>query len=235
MECRALGYQLAGVQASGGARNQALAGVSYALTEKLVLSGGQDEVVRCCVQNPSQCTDEFISEWWKGTGTIYRLDTTKTGMKAAAKYLAVAGANLEFTQERGFTMSSEWTDEYFAYRTQRLKIPSCAEYLNNNPPKDDEVTFTGVSKPLDSEQESRRDARDDAQRQLVEALGTQYALDDGVASKAASGILSGLLESFVCVDAQDGPRVKYQARARLAVDKARFDEALAELQSTTGD
>jgi hypothetical protein len=55
-----LGLPIPALSFSGG--HSALAGIKYQLDEKLILDGGQEEMTKCCVENPSQCTDEIISE-----------------------------------------------------------------------------------------------------------------------------------------------------------------------------
>ena len=113
---------------------------------------------------------------------------------------------------------SEWSEpQYFAYRTVPFQIPSCDSYMNSLEERDGMVLFTGVSGRADSEQAARRDARDDARRQVAEYLGQTFSIQGDVALSNAESIISGVKDSLTCLDpvmeSASGPR--YLARVRM--------------------
>jgi hypothetical protein len=224
---------------------KALGGMEYDLTEKTILknlaedeeaAAGWEKFEACCVEMPSRCEGgEIISEWWKGTGAVYRLIDTSAGISGAVSQLAkVAGINADFKTTKSWSMAKDWSaPQYFAYRTQKVRIPSCEEYMNSSPELTDKVRFTGVSEFLGSESAARGAARDDARKQVVEYLGVEYKIQGDEVTKAAESVLSGVKDDLTCVDKMPSASTgqSYQSRVRMYVDKARLDEAVAKMRS----
>ncbi len=229
-----LGLAPVGLDIGGSLGHKVIAGMEYELTEKMILDGGQDEMTRCCVENPAQCTDEIISEWWAGTGKIHRLITTNAGLKATLANLEESGM-VNFGMSKGFTMNSEWsTPQYFAYRTQRLRLPSCEEYLNSSRSDTSSIAFTGVGEFKDTEQDARRDAREEARRLLVESLAQDYYVEGDKVQSYAEALIGGVMETLQCVERDEtGPMPQFKARAQMRVDKAEFEAAVQDLESRT--
>ncbi len=218
---------------SFGGKKVSLMGVDYAVTEKRIIAGGREALVRCCVENRSQCSDRIISEWWRGAGELYQVNNSKLGLQLVETALIGAPANVDLGTKRGFSMSQKWNeDAYFAYRTERVKIPTCEEYLNRTGGSDENrLTFTGVSGFLDSEQDSRRDSRRDASIQLVEYIGQRFDVRGDDVEVVANAVVSGLNTDFVCVNKVSGPRPQWQARTRMIVAAERVNSVLARMGS----
>jgi len=215
--------------------HKGIAGLDYKVTHKLIVSGGHKELEECCLRTPEACTDVYISEYWQGTGALHRAASSGGGLKGIVKGLEKNGG-VDFSSSSGWNTASEWTEPmYFAYRTASFQTPSCESYMNNLPDDPERVLFTGVSARVASEQAARRDARDDARRQLVEYLGTEYQLVGDEAFTHAEALISGVKDSLTCLDAPqasaEGPR--HLARVRMYVDSAKVDAAMAELKGKT--
>ena len=242
-----LNVGLSVVNIGGSFGRKSMGGMDYALTAKRVLTGESlDAAVACCVANNSACPRDdgeehalgeayqttVVAEWWQGTGSVYRLQSTDASLTAAVKKLESAGS-VDFKNATSWQMQSEWaTPQWFAYRTQRLRVPSCEEFMNSSPELADKVRFTGVSERDRTEQAARSDARDDARKQVVEFLGTEYQIVQGEAYKVAEGVTSGLKDDLTCVEkGGDATGPTYLARTRLYVDKARLDSAVASMHS----
>jgi hypothetical protein len=224
---------------------KALGGMEYDLTEKTILKNpaedpkaaeGWEKFEACCVEMPSRCEGgEIVSEWWKGTGAVYRLIDSKASIAGAVSQLAkVAGINADFKTTKSWSMAKDWgSPQYFAYRTQKVRIPSCEEYMNSSPELADKVRFTGVSDWIGSEPSARGGARDDARKQVVEYLGVEYKLTGDQVAKAAEAVLSGVKDDLTCVDKMPSASTgtAFQSRVRMYVDKARLDEAVATMRS----
>ena len=215
--------------------HKGIAGLDYKVTEKLIVSGGHQPLEECCLRTPEACTDVYISEYWLGTGALHRAASSGGGLKSIVKGLEKNGL-VDFSSSSGWNTASEWTEPmYFAYRTASFQQPSCECYMNNLPDDPKRVLFTGVSAREGSEQAARRDARDDARRQLVEYLGTEYQLVGDSAYTHAEALISGVKDSLTCLDdtvaTAEGPR--HLARVRMYVDRARVDAAMAELKGKT--
>ncbi len=240
-----LGLPYADIGGSFGRKS--MGGLDYALTSKRVLTGESlDEVVACCVANNSACPRDdaqehvlgqgydttVVAEWWQGTGSMYRLTQTNAALGAAVKQLEQAGS-VKFGQGSSWQIQSQWdTPQWFAYRTQRLRVPSCEEFMNSSPELPDKVRFTGVSEYERSESKARSASRDDARKQVVEYLGTEFQIAQDQAYKVAEGLVSGVKDDLTCVARGGDPTgPAYQARTRLYVDRARLDGALAEMKS----
>lgn len=220
--------------ASGNYNRAGVAGMDYTITKKTIVTGGVEELTKCCVQNPSQCTEEFINEWWYGSGKIWGVQNTTGGVKLAMSQLEMGGS-IDFSTEKGFNIQKTWNDGYFAYRTQRIRKQSCEEYLNSQNTPNTHVTFTGVSELLLSESKARQNARDDVFAQVVRFLGTEYQIKGDRAISTAKGQVSGVFEDFICVDKVEGPQPTYVSRVRMTVEKSRLDSAMSELVSKTGN
>lgn len=213
------------VEIGGGWGRKSMAGIEYHLTQKVILDGGLGELEECCLRTPERCTNHYVAEAWMGTARIHRMVSSKAGLKPIVKQLERVGS-IDFTNTRGFSMSSEWSEpQYFAYRTVPFQTPSCESYMNDLEPRDGMVLFTGVSERTESEQTARRQARDDARRQVAEYLGQNYSIQGDVAMSTADSIISGVQDSLTCLDpvmeTAAGP--KYLARVRMYAPAAELD------------
>jgi hypothetical protein len=228
-----LNLQVRGVQVEASFGKKSLAGIEYNIGNKRILDGGQEEVVECCVQHPSQCEGEFVSEWWQGTGKFFRINTSQAAIKATLKELQGNGGAVDFSVSKGFNMESSWDEPmFFAYRTEKLKLQTCAEFLRDNQPDGNARFFVGVSKFKGSEQEAREDAREAAHREIAQVLGTEFVMVDGEASRVAEALISGVFGNFECVDTDTaGPSPSYLARVRYTVDRVKFDAEMAKMTS----
>jgi hypothetical protein len=221
-----------------------------------------DMFVECCVQHPAECLGtwfdpasrfydptrprvaRYVSEAWKGDGKRARLVETeargKVGIPDVVNQLEVSG-ELVFSIEGGFSVVQEWSDAWFAYKTQQTTIPSCGPYLDTNPepvtwkhtlPAEPTLCFVGVGEWSPLENDARERARDDARKQVVRYLGTQYQLAGDEVSKASGGVVSELKDSFLCLDAQRSEQTgpAYQARVRMCLPKAKLDAAALSLR-----
>ncbi|TNE90824.1 MAG: hypothetical protein EP330_07270 [Deltaproteobacteria bacterium] len=223
-----IGIPGTGFSIGGEAGRSTLAGIEWDLTHKMILDSGEAEMIKCCLEE-GQCTDEFISEWWKGTGTLYQARTDKVGVKALLKSLGKANGQIGLSSNSNFSQATSWDEPmYFAYRTTKLELPTCEDYLEKHPPGDDWVSFTGVSKFLDNEQQAEDDAWDHVVDQLVESLGARY--DEGSDSaKVIAGDILGIFEQFSCRDTVKDARPQVQVRTRIKTEKTRFDAKVDEL------
>ena len=226
-----LGLPQLGLSASFG--HKSLAGVSYVVKEKLVVTGGLEELEACCLRSPEKCTDRYVSEYWRGTGKISRLVADESGLKASLKNLEAAG-KVDFANTKGWSMASTWTEPmYFAYRVQGFQAPSCQSYMNDLPDVEAKVLFTGVSRRLASEQQAREDARSDARMQVVKYLGEELKIENDRVLASAEAVISGVKDSLVCLDpvadTPEGP--SHLARVRMYVDRAKIEAAMAEMKS----
>jgi len=216
-----------------GVDHKSLAGLEYDIEKKLILDTGVAELEKCCVQSPDKCTGEYISEFWRGTGKMWRMDGTDAGLKASLKGLEKLGG-IDFSATKGWSAASDWDKPmYFAYRTQAFQLPECKAYMDNMPEKKGRVMFAGVSKRTASEQEARTNARNDARMQVVKYLGEDIKIEGDTIVTSAEALLSGVKDSLTCMDPEletpEGPH--YLARVRMYVDKERLDAALSEIKS----
>lgn len=235
------------VDLGGSWGRKSMGGLDYALTSKRVLTGESlQDAVACCVANNSACPRDdgqehvlgqgydttVIAEWWQGVGSVYRLTQSNAAITAAVKQLQQLG-QAQFKNSSSWQMQSEWaTPQWFAYRTQKLRVPSCEEFMNSSPELADKVRFTGVSEFLRSESASRSAARDDARKQVVEYLGTEFQIVQNDAIKVAEAVISGVKDDLTCVQKGGDPTgPAYLARTRLYVDKARLEAAAADMRS----
>ncbi|MEQ1564481.1 MAG: hypothetical protein ABMA64_02500 [Myxococcota bacterium] len=219
-----------------GVKAKSIAGIQYEVTQKLIVTGGLDALEQCCLRSPEKCTDRYVSEVWRGAGSLHRLTSTDAGIKTSLKYLDKLG-KIDFGTTKGWSMASSWpADMYFAYRTSAFQAPSCASYMNDLPELDGKLLFTGVSQKVGSEQDARRDAQEDARQQVVRYLGEELRITGDSVSTQASALLSGVKDSLTCLDpvsqTPEGPA--YLARVRMYVDRAAIDAAAAATKSTTG-
>ena len=210
--------------AKGSAENESVLGIQYNLSNKEIQKGGIKEVTECCLRRPDTCTDRYVSEVWQGEGSLWSIDSSSKGLKAALRAVPTL-ASAGFNDQAGWNRGSEWpASMYFAYRTNTLMIPSCKAYMNDLPEIDGKVLFSGVSSRVESEQAARRDARDDATQQLVRYLGQEYSIDEAGARSTASALVKGIKDSLTCLDAVedtvDGPR--YLARVRMYVSEEKL-------------
>jgi hypothetical protein len=122
---------------------------------------------------------------------------------------------------------------YFAYRVERLQLPSCEAYMNDLPEVPGKVLFTGVSRRVPSEQEARTDARADARLQVVRYLGEELSIEGDEVVSRAEALVSGVKDGLTCLDepqaTPEGPQ--YLARVRMYVDADRLKAAMQELSS----
>jgi hypothetical protein len=221
--------------AIGGA-GKSIAGIEYKLVDKLVVDGGLAELEECCLRSPEQCTDRYVSEVWRGAGSLSRTTGTNAAIKTSLKYLDKLG-KIDFGTTKGWTMASTWGDDmYFAYRTAAFRPPSCESYMKGLGEVEGKLLFVGVSRRVLSEQEARRDAQDDARQQVVKYLGEQFKIEGDIVTSKAEALVAGIKDGLTCTDAvQDTPEgPAYLARVRMYVDKAAVEAALSEMQSTTG-
>lgn len=208
----------------GSAEHESVLGIQYNVRAKHVQKGGIAEVTECCLRRPDTCTDRYVSEVWQGDGSLWSVESSKKGMKAALRAIPTL-ASAGFNSQKGWNRGSEWPESmYFAYRTNTLMIPSCKAYMNDLPEIEHKILFTGVSGRKASEQEARRDARDDATQQLVRYLGQEYSIDESGARSTASALVKGIKDSLTCLDPVedtiDGSR--YLARIRMYVNQEKL-------------
>lgn len=230
-----IGLPVAEIGGSFGRKS--IAGIEYHLSQKMVIDRSSlADLEECCLRTPERCTNHYISEAWQGTGRIHRMTATKASLSPAVRQLQGSGS-VQFGHESGWSMASEWSEpQYFAYRTVAFQTPSCESYMNDLPEKEGQLRFAGVSSRVDSEQEARRDARDDARRQVVEYLGQQYSIQGDSAIAVAEAVLSGVKDSLTCMDpiieSASGPR--YLARVRMYVSMDEVDAGRSTIESQTG-
>jgi hypothetical protein len=210
----------------GSVKHESVLGIQYNVTNKAIQKGGIKEVTECCLRRPDTCTDRYVSEAWQGEGSLWSIESSSKGIKAALRALPTV-ASAGFDDQSGWNRGSEWPSSmYFAYRTNTLMIPSCKAYMNDLPELEGKELFTGVSSRAESEQAARRDARDDATQQLVRYLGQEYSIDEDGARSTASALVKGIKDSLTCMDAVedtvDGAR--YLARVRMYVNKEKLLE-----------
>jgi hypothetical protein len=208
----------------GSTEHESVLGIEYNLRAKQVQKGGISKVTECCLRRPDTCTDRYVSEVWQGNGSLWSIDTSSKGLKAAFRAIPTL-ASVGFSDQQGWNRGSEWPESmYFAYRTSTLMIPSCKAYMNDLPAVEGKVLFSGISARKASEQEARRDARDDATQQLVRYLGQEYSIDEAGARSTASAMVKGIKDSLTCLDAVedtvDGPR--HLARVRMYVSEEKL-------------
>jgi hypothetical protein len=226
------------VEIGGSWGRKSVAGMEYHITRKMVIdTSSLRDLEECCLRTPERCTNHYISEAWQGTGRIHRMVTSKAGLKPVVRQLEGTGS-LDFSTGSGFTMASEWSQpQYFAYKTTAFQLPSCQSYMNSLPEEDGLVLFSGVSERTESEQEARRQARDDARRQVVEYLGQEYSIMGDQAISRAEAVISGVKDSLTCLDpvieSTAGPR--YLARVRMYVERAELEGGMAGNDSAIGD
>lgn len=228
-----LGLPSFGVQIGGGSIS--MAGLSYEITEKLIVDGGLEELEACCLRSPEKCTDRYISEYWVGTGSLHKLSSSNGAIKTSLKQLDKLG-KIDFGATKGWTTASSWGEPmYFAYRTSAFQPPSCESYMNDLPEEEDRVLFTGVSEQLLSEQKARRSAQEDARQQVVRYLGEEFRIEGDEVYTRAEALLSGVKDALTCIDTRDTPEGPgYLARVRMYVDAAALDEAMAGVESRSG-
>lgn len=220
-----LGLPRFGIQ--GGAHHKAFAGLQYTIADKLIVAGGMAEVEACCLRSPDRCTDRYIAEYWRGTGSIHRLQSSDSALKSSLKALDKLG-QIDFGSTKGWSSASVWDEPmYFAYRVERLQLPSCEVFMNDLPQVEGQVLFTGVSQRLASEQAAREDARADARKQVVRYLGEHFTLEGDEVVRRAEALVRGVKDDLTCLDAPtdspEGPR--YLARVRMYVDAGKLEGA----------
>jgi len=225
-----LGLPQFGVKIGGSTKS--MAGIQYDIADKLVVDGGLAELEACCLRSPDKCTDRYIAEYWRGTGSLYKMVASNAAMKSTLKYLDKLG-KIDFGTAKGWSSSSEWTEpQYFAYRVQRFQLPSCESYMNDLQEVEGKVLFTGVSKRLPSEQEARRDARNDARQQLVRYIGEEFSIEGDEVVSHAEALISGVKDGLTCIDepqsTPEGPQ--YLARVRMYVDSEAVDAVVADME-----
>lgn len=226
-----LGLPQFGLSASLG--HKSLAGLSYEVTEKLIVDDGLAELEACCLRSPETCTTEYVAEVWKGTGSLHRMTSSSAAIKTSLRQLDQLG-QIDFGGTKGWTAASEWSEPmYFAYRTQAFQRPSCQSFMNDLPERDGQMLFTGVSERVPSEQDARRNAREDARAQVARYLGEQVTIRGDVVFTSADALVSGVKDSLTCLDealeTPEGPH--YLARVRMYVDGAALDAAAQSLAS----
>lgn len=209
--------------------HRSVAGVSYALVDKLVVDGGLAALEECCVRRPDQCSDRYVSEVWRGTGAIHRLTADAKTLKTTLQQLESAG-HVAFGTTKGWSMASTWDQPmYFAYRVQAFQVPSCEAYMNDLPEVEGQLRFTGVSERMPSEQAAREGARADAKRQVVQYLGEEIRISGDRVESTAEAVISGVKDALTCLDpvtpTPEGPA--YLARVRMIVDPAKLQAAAA--------
>ena len=225
-----LGLPQFGIQIGGGTKS--MAGIRYDIADKLVLDGGIAELEMCCLKSPDKCTDRYITEYWRGTGALYKMTGSDSAMKSTLKGLDKLG-KVDFGTTKGWSSSSEWADpQYFAYRVERFQLPSCEAYMNDLPEVQGKVLFTGVSKRVPSEQEARRDARSDARQQVVRYMGEEFSIEGDEVISKAEALVSGIKDGLTCIDdpqaTPEGPQ--YLARVRMYVDKEKLEAVVADME-----
>lgn len=202
-----------------GGKTKSMAGLNYTVKDKLIVDGGLKQLEECCLRAPDKCTDRYISEFWRGVGSIHRLNSSSKGLKVALKQLDQTG-QVDFSNAESWSVGSSWNEPmYFAYRVQSLQLPSCKNYMNDLPEQKGMVLFTGVSERVLSEQKARRDARSDARQQAVQYLGEYFEIKGDKAISHAEGVIKGVKDSLTCMDDTiDGPEgPQYLARVRMYV------------------
>lgn len=219
----------------GSFGTKSLAGIDYALSHKLILDDGLDELEACCLRSPEKCTDRYISEFWYGTGSIHRVQGSEAALKTTLKQLDKLG-NVKFGMQKGWSVAEEWDGQYFAYRVQSFQRPECESYMNDLTEVPGKVLFSGVSARKGSEQAAKRDARNDARQQVVRYLGEEFQLEGDEAISRAEAVISGVKDSLTCMDpvtdTPEGPN--YLARVRMYVSADHLEGKLSEVDSKTG-
>lgn len=201
-------------------------GIEYNVVEKVLYDGGVEAVTECCLKRPDACTDRYVSEVWRGSGSLYSIDQSKKGVKAALRLLPQV-TSAGFHSESGWNRGSEWPEDmFFAFRMNTLSLPSCKAYMNDLSEVEGKVLFTGISARVESEQMARRDARDDATQQLVRYLGSNYKISGDSVEATAASYVKGIKDSLTCLDdiqeTVEGPM--YLARVRMYVAQDALDK-----------
>ncbi len=169
---------------------------------------------------------------WRGTGQLHRLTGTDAALKTSLKSLDKLG-KIDFGATKGWSMSSKWEEpQYFAYRVQKLQLPSCQSYMNDLPEVEGKLLFTGVSKRSLSEQDARRDARSDARQQLVRYIGEEFSIEGDEVLSRAEALVSGVKDGLTCMDettaSPEGPQ--HLARVMMYVDAAAVEAAVKDMK-----
>jgi len=216
-----------------GNQSRSFAGLTYEITDKLIVKGGMAEVEACCLRSPDKCTDRYIAEYWRGTGALHKMSSSDSALKSSLKALDKLG-KIDFSNTKGWSSASTWSDPmYFAYRVERLQLPSCEAYMNDLGEVKGKVLFTGVSQRVPSEQEARKDARDDARQQVVRYIGEEFSIEGDEVVQRAEALVSGIKDGLTCLDepqaTPEGPY--YLARVRMYVDAERLDAVVKEMSA----
>lgn len=180
--------------AGAGASDAAGIQVSYALEKKMVHEiDDLDGFSACCENAPDQCGNLMVGEFWYGSGSIMEFAGSESDVKASGGY-QVASGDFSFKGGWAWKKTNEWTDQYFAFRTQESSLGGSGlcgrDYVNQIPLADDGKFFVGVAPPSASESKARELAMRDAQAQVVRYLGTNITEVHGSASSAMAGILA---------------------------------------------
>jgi hypothetical protein len=216
-----------------GGTTKSIAGIQYTLQDKLIVDTSSLKAFEtCCMKNPDKCTDQYIAEVWRGTGQLHRLTGTDAALKTSLKSLDKLG-KIDFGATKGWSMSSKWEEpQYFAYRVQKLQLPSCQSYMNDLPEVEGKLLFTGVSKRSLSEQDARRDARSDARQQLVRYIGEEFSIEGDEVLSRAEALVSGVKDGLTCMDettaSPEGPQ--HLARVMMYVDAAAVEAAVKDMK-----
>ncbi len=220
-----------GIKIGGGTKS--IAGISYTLQDKLIVdTSSLKKLEACCMKNPDKCTEHYIAEVWRGTGQLHRIAGTDAALRTSLKALDKLG-KIDFGATKGWSMSSTWEDpQYFAYRVQRLQLPSCTSYMNDLPEVQDKVRFAGISKRMLSEQDARRDARNDARQQLVRYLGEEFRIEGEEVISRAEALISGVKDGLTCMDepTPSPEGAQHLARVMMYVDAAAVEAAVKEMK-----
>ena len=239
----ATGLSIPGMKSDGG--NVGYEGgygvrVSYTVTRKMkaVISNPQ-EFTACCQRAPNNCSEQYISEFIQGSGSLWRAHSHFTGMRGFNKLKKSLPVDVEVAGEYNWVSSRHFTTPvYFAYKVSPVPLPPnadrCKEMIDAPPKSDDGIYFAGVSTKQDNEVLARTDAEYNAKKNISRYIATEMKVTQSTSEEefytASSEIISkkAKLERFCPIEATDlGGYNKYVARVLYFVS----NEDLAELSS----
>ncbi len=174
-----------------GLKYKAIAGLEYTLDGKAVVEGGLETMTDCCMHQPDQCDGEFVTEVWRGTGTLHKLEAELYALKGSTKAIEKHGS-ITYEKAVGWSEASSWGEsQYFAFKSEPFTFPACAAYMGASPQEEGKVLFVGVSEASASETAAYEAALTDLQSQvekhMAEARKAAAETDDAAEDKAEAG------------------------------------------------
>lgn len=219
----------AGGDGSFGHKSGTAIRVQYELQKKLVANVEDPAGFRaCCESSPDNCTNQYIGEFWSGTGTLYENAGKQTG--GDANVTAPQGqGGIEFADGWAWRRSTQFNDVYFAFRVMdRMAANDDCSWADRPPKSDAGQYFVGISPPAPTEDIARTAAMRHARTQAVQYMGEfisstttntssvidGYVQSENVVATAADGMANFVKDDRYCAaEQQETPEgIKYVVR-----------------------